>query len=197
MDDPGHLQTGDLFEDETFTGIDLPAADLREKEFQRCVFRRCKLPGSRWASSKLEDCLFEDCDLSRFEPRDLALRGVRFQRSKLMGVDWTDVRPHPDVSFEACDLRYSSFVKVSLRRTRFLACTAREANFLETDLTDADFAESDLTGTTILDCTLQKANFSRAIGALIDPVRNKVKGTQVSAETAILIAESFGMSVAS
>ena len=179
----------------TFSDLAPQSTDLSGREFQRCVFRRCKLPESRWARSKLEDCRFEDCDLTRMLPQELGLRGVVFQNTRLMGVDWTDLAPFPNVAFERCDLRYASFVKLRLRGTRFLGCLAREANFLEVDLTEADFTDTDLTGSTIRGCTLARTNFSRAAGVLFDPQHNKVKGARIGIDTAVLMVQSLGMVV--
>jgi uncharacterized protein YjbI with pentapeptide repeats len=189
------LLDGDFFADEVFSDLALAAADLSGKEFARCTFRRCKLPESRWARTKLEDCVFEDCDLTGMLPHELALRGVVFKGTKLMGVDWTELGKLPDVSFERCDLRYASFVKQRFRATRFVGCIAREASYLEVDLTEADFTDTDLTGSTIRGCSLGKTNFSHAIGVFFDPQHNKVKGARIAIEAAILLVQSFGMVV--
>src|SRR5204863_210792 len=81
----------DFHAEATFSDLALEAADLSEKEFQRCLFRRCKLPESRWVRARLEDCVFEECDLTRVAPQQLGLRGVTFKGTKLMGVDWTEL----------------------------------------------------------------------------------------------------------
>jgi fluoroquinolone resistance protein len=176
---PPSIADGDFFADQIFSELAPGPADLSGKELQRCTFRRCKLAESRWAQSKLEDCVFEDCDLTRMVPQALALRGVTFKGSKLMGVDFTDLRPLPQVTFEGCDLRYASFVKLRLRATRFIGCIAREANFIEVDLTEADFTDTDLTGSVIRGCQLAKTNLSRATGVAFDPQLNKVKGARI------------------
>ena len=193
--DSAELQSGDFFSDRTFADVSLEAADLRDKELQRCTFRRCKLPESRWARSKLVECLFENCDLSRMAPQELGLREVTFKDCKLMGVDWSDLAALPDMAFEGCDLRYASFVKLKLKLTKFLRCTARESNFIEVDLTEADFTGTDLADSTIRGCTLSKTNFSRAIGVLFDPQHNRVKGARIALETALAMARSAGMVV--
>jgi fluoroquinolone resistance protein len=193
--DGAELLAGDFFADRTFSDLMLDAADLSGKELQRCTFRRCKLPASVWARSKLEECLFEHCDLTRMAPQELALREVTFKDSKLMGVDWTDLGPLPNVAFEACDLRYASFVKLKLKATKFLRCTAREANFIDVDLTEADFTGTDLTDSTIRGCTLAKTNFSKATGVLFDPQHNRAKGARIALEAALAMARSAGMVV--
>ena len=99
------------------------------------------------------------------------------------------------MTFEGCDLRYTSFVKLRLRATRFVGCIARESNFIEVDLTDADFTDTDLTGSVIRGCTLAKANLADANGVLFDPQHNKVKGARIAIEAAVSLVQSLGIVV--
>lgn len=192
---PEQLFDGDYFVDITFADLDLANADLSGREFEGCTFRRCALPESRWARTVIEDSVFEDCDLSRMAPQQLALRGVVFRNTKLVGVNWKGLERGPDMSFESCDLRYASFVGARLGSVRVTDCELREANFIDLDLTGADFGGSDLSGSTFEGCTLAKADFSRARGVYLNPATNVVKGARVALEAAVLLAESFGMSV--
>lgn len=193
--DAQRLAAGDSFENETFTDLDLQGANLGQKEFYRCTFQRCQLQESRWKGARLEACVFSDCDLTRAELQQTGLREVRFEGSKLMGIDWTNVSPNPEVAFDNCLLRYTSFVGLSLRRTAFLRCSALEANFFDLDLTEADFSGTDLTGSNFRGCNLTKADFSTSVGAFLDPANNRVKATHVPVETAVLLAQSLGMRV--
>jgi fluoroquinolone resistance protein len=195
MDAAQRLSAEDSFENETFTDLDLQGANLGQKEFYRCTFLRCQLQESRWKETRLESCVFTGCDLSRALLQYTGLRGVRFEGSKLMGIDWTTVSPNPEVEFDTCVLRYTSFVGLSLRRTAFLRCSALEANFFDLDLTEADFSGTDLTGSNFRGCNLTKTDFSTAVGAFLDPANNRVKGTHVPVETAVLLAQSLGMRV--
>jgi uncharacterized protein YjbI with pentapeptide repeats len=190
------LRTGDAFEGETFSDLDLQGVSLVDKELYRCTFENCRLQETRWTDSRLEACVFRGCDLTRAQLGGTGLRGVRFEGSKLMGVDFSAVSPNPEVSFEACNLRYASFVGLGLRKTPFLRCTAQEANLLDADLTEADFTGSDLTGANIRGCTLAKTDLRGATGAFVDPARNRARGALVSLEAAVLLAQSLGLVVA-
>lgn len=185
----------EAFENQTFTGLDLQRGALGGKEFYRCVFENCLFQESNWKSSKLEACVFRGCDLTRAKLPQTALRGVKFEGSKLMGVDFSAVSPHPELAFTECNLRYASFVRINLRKTAFLRCAAREANFLEVDLTDAEFSGTELTGSNLQGCTLTNTDFRRATGLFFEPARNKVKKTRVPVETAVLLAQSQGLVV--
>lgn len=112
-----------------------------------------------------------------------------------MGIDWTNVSPNPELAFDTCVLRYTSFVGLGLRRTAFLRCSALEANFFDLDLTEADFSGTDLTGSNFRGCNLTRTDFSTAVGAFLDPANNRIKGTHVPVETAVLLAQSLGMRV--
>ncbi len=182
----------DTFENETFTGLALTAADLSEKQFFRCTFENCSLQESRWKRSTLEDCTFRQCDLTRAVVSQLGLRGVRFEGCKVMGVDFSGVSSNPDVHFNECNLRYVSFTGQSLRKARFTHCQAREVNFFECDLTDADFGATDLSASNFRGCTLTRTEFRGTTGLFLDPARNKVKETRIEVETAVALAESLG-----
>lgn len=190
------LQTAQSFQDELFTDLDLPQSNLSEKEFSGCTFRHVKLQESVWKRARLEDCVFEDCDLTRMDPAQMRARGVTFRRSKLMGVDWSAVSPNPLLTFEECDLRYTSFVGTNLSQCAFRDCRATEANFLQCNLSRADFRGTQLTGANFEDSDLTQANFSTAEGAFLNPAKNQVKGARISVESAVLLAMFSGMRVA-
>ena len=194
--DSQRLAQEDFFENETFTDLDLQGGDLGQKEFYRCTFQRCQLQESRWKESKLESCVFSECDLSRAQLAFTGLRGVRFEGSKLMGIDWSVVSPNPEVEFDGCNLRYASFVGLSLRKTAFIRCSALEANFLDVDLSESDFSGTDLSGSTLRGCTLTHTDFRSATGVFIDPARNRAKGALISVEAAVLLARFLGLVVA-
>ena len=75
----------DHYFDTTFEDLELHAVDLSGKEFERCTFRRCKLPESRWARVRLEDCVIacsKEPDFTRatgvfFDPAQNRVKGVR------------------------------------------------------------------------------------------------------------------------
>jgi uncharacterized protein YjbI with pentapeptide repeats len=189
------LTTEESLQDEVFSDLDLERADLSGKDLCGCTFRRVKLQESRWKRARIEECVFEDCDLTRMNPGQMRAFGVTFRRSKLMGIDWTDLSQHPTFSFEECDLRYCSFVKTNLSKCPFLRCRANEAIFIQCDLESADFSGTVLTGANFEDSNLTKANFTTAEGAFINPSKNRVKGTRISVESAVLLAAYAGMRV--
>ena len=189
------LRDGESFDDETFVGLELANADLGDKLFANCTFRNLKLPESRWARARLEDCVFEACDLTRLAPAGMAMRGVRFERCKMMGVDWTDLGAYPDVAFVDCILDYCSFVSLRARKTPFIRCSLVEASFAGADLVEARFEECQLGGARFERCDLRKASFPGSTDLLLDPATNQIKGASIPTEAALLLAASFGFKV--
>ena len=195
MSSAERLLAEESLENEVFKGLALQGAALGGKEFYRCVFENCQLQESVWKNSKLESCVFRGCDLTRAVLLQTGVRGVQFEDCKLMGVDWSSLSPHPEFGFTNCNLRYASFMRVNLRKTSFTKSSVREANFQECDLTEADFGGADLSGSNFKGCTLVHADFRGTTGTFFEPARNKVKDTRVPVETAVLLAQSFGLFV--
>jgi fluoroquinolone resistance protein len=189
------LLSGDAFEGETFEGLELPGARLEGKDFSGCTFRNLKLAESRWDGARLEDCVFDDCDLTRLLPGKLALRGVEFRRCKMMGIEWAGLAPHPDMRFSDCNLRYCSFIALRAGKTPFVRCTLLEASFVDMDLAGSAFDDCQLDGARFEGCDLRGATFATSRGLRLDPARNRVQGTIVGLEVAVLLAGSFGLKV--
>ncbi len=185
----------ECFEDEVFSGLELPKADCSGREFVRCTFRTLSLPESNWQGTRLDDCIFEACDLTRMRAAKMAARGINFLNCRLMGIDWTELRPNPTVSFDECNLQYASFVNINLTGTRFGHCRLTEAHFIDSRLVDVDFTDSEMSGSRFEHCDVRGADFSRAHGFFIDPAKNKVKDAWISMATAVLLAQSLGLRV--
>jgi fluoroquinolone resistance protein len=189
-----HLLQEASFDEETFDRVQIQSP-LCDKELTSCTFRWLRAEASMWKDVRLEECVFEDCDLTRAQFPRTRFLGVTFRRCKLMGVDWSSIAPNPSLSFDGCDLRYSSFVKMNLRKTVFRGCKASEANFIDCQLGEADFGETDLTGANFEASDLSKANLADAKGAFLAPGKNRVKDARISVETAVFMAMSQGMKV--
>ena len=190
------LLAGSSFENEVFSGLDLEAADLSHKEFVDCRFTNVKLQTSRWKRAVLEDCVFEGCDLTRIVPAQLGLRGVKYQRCKMLGIDWSGLGEFPVVSFVECNLSYCSFLSISAQKTVFKDCVMVEATFADADFSKAVFASCQLAGARFQKCNLEQANFAGSRDLLLDPTGNRVKGASIPLESALLLAASFGFKIA-
>lgn len=194
-EDATAIAAGHSFQDRRFEGGDLTGADLGGKDFTACTFKGVRLAQTRWREARVEDCRFEDCDLSRATPDGLGARGVVFAACKLMGIDWSNLGAYPALTFDGCDLRYASFVSLRLRKIAFTGCNLEEAQFVETELAEAVFTDCRLAAARFERCDLRKASFAGSTGLTIVPAGNQLRGTRVPVETALRLAESFGLQV--
>ena len=105
------------FYEETFTGLDLPAAELSGKQFEACTFEKAALAGATISRCTFLDCRFLDCDLSSASVVNTSFRDIVFLRSKLVGIDWSTANTNMgfDVRFEDCVLDYCGFSRMDLQ----------------------------------------------------------------------------------
>lgn len=189
------LRGGAYFESVRIDRLDLQKATLKEVEFRGCRFDSVRFVEGALANCMFDECEFYNSDLTMVRLDGTGLFGIRFTRSKLMGVNWTQARGVPDLYFEQCTLDHSSFMGMPMSKAVFDSCRMLEVNFVETDLRQARFSNCDLNGSRFLRTNLGKANLSTATRYVIDPVNNTVRNAIFSLEGAVNLTEFFGIKV--
>ncbi len=190
------LLDNDEVEDLVFEEEDLSGTDLRGKYFRGCRFEHLRLSEVALTDCTLEDCVFESCDLTMATVAGAAFHDVLFRRTKLMGVDWTDVRGVIfEATFEDCNLSHATFAKRKLRGLQIRNSRVHEATFLEVDLRQAVFAGSDLQGARFIATDLQEADLSEAQNYEINPTENRLNKTRFSQEAALALVADLGVIV--
>ncbi len=190
------LQSGDDLDGETLEGALLEADTLEKATFADCTFVDLAWTRATLRRCLFESCVFRGCDLTMVSPYDTSFRGVRFERCKLMGIDWT--KSHQltfDVSFVDSVLSYCTFDAMLLRGLSMTGCKAIEAVFTEADLTGADLAGTDLTGSTFLHTVLEETDLSLATGYQIDPTTNRLRDTRFALDGALRSLALLGIRV--
>jgi uncharacterized protein YjbI with pentapeptide repeats len=190
----------DPFADELIEGKVFRDLDFRGREMSEKVFRDCTFTNVIFAEARLRECRFEDCvvslsDWTMAKVYGTAMRGVKFEGSKLMGIDWSDGHRSLDASFKECVLDYCSFVQIDLRKSVFKDCRMLEVNFTEANLTEADFSGSNLDRCQFHQTNLSRANLAGATNVRLNPAENKVKGATISLDAAIGVVTSMGIQV--
>ena len=190
----------DPFADELIEDKVLSDLDLRGREISDKIFRECRFSNVTFAEARLRDCRFEDClvrlsDWTMAKVYGTALRSVKFEGCKLMGIDWSDGHRALDASFKECVLDYCSFARVDLRKGAFKDCRMLEVNFAEANLSEADFSGSNLDRSRFQRTNLTRANLAGAANFLINPAENKTKGAIISLDAAVSIVAAMGMTV--
>lgn len=179
--------------DETFEELEVAHDALDGLRFERCRFVRCRFDTVRFRGCRFEECVFEDCDLVACKWPDAALVDVQFERGRVMGADFTGLRPFGlEVRFTGCRMDHSVFAEIGLRKTRFLDCSLREVDFGGCDLRDVVMKGSDLSGASIRRADLRGADLRGARGCRVDHETCKVGKTKVDADTGLLVLEAIG-----
>lgn len=168
------------YTEETFAKLKLDAKRISGRVFDDCVFSQCFFRECIFVSCKFNNCVFQDCDLGLVRFDDSAFNETRFERSTLMGVNWTlaawsRFQSESPVAFRACVLDLSVFMGLSLRKALFEKCSAKEVEFSEADLSAANFSGTDLSKSRFLQTNLSKANFVGATNYFIDVSTNNIK----------------------
>jgi uncharacterized protein YjbI with pentapeptide repeats len=186
----------DLIEGKVFRDLDFRSGEISER-----VFRDCTFTNVIFAEARLRECRFEDCvvglsDWTMAKVYGTAMRGVKFEGSKLMGIDWSDGHRSLDASFRECVLDYCSFVQIDMRKSVFTDCRMLEVNFTEANLAEADFSDSNLDRCQFHQTNLSRANLAGATNVRLNPTENKVKGAIISLDAAIGVVTAMGIHVA-
>lgn len=163
--------------------------------FERCTFRGSALQEHDLSGCRFVDCTFEGANLSVARVDGCTFQGTTFRDCKLLGIDWTGAARLTAVVFEACDLTRSAFPGMDLRRATLRRCRAREAVFSETDLAGADLTGSDLSGAQFGRTKLAGADLRGAIGYVIHPGENDLRGARVSLPEAAALLVALGIVV--
>ncbi len=186
----------DEFEGQQFEGLKLEGQRFDGRHFYDCEFLRCKLSRAVLDSCVFENCLFRDCDLTTTRIGESAFRDVKFERSKLMGVDWSEAR---QLTFQAefvdCVLSFGVFVGMTLNSVKMTGCTAEEADFSEADLRKTVVTRSDFARSQFSRANLRGVDLSSCVNVQIDPRETKVGKTKLSLGDGMACLSLFGLEV--
>ena len=174
----------------TFTKVKLEAGQVNGKEFYDCVFDHCAFRESTFRDCKFNDCTFQDCDLGLVRFDQSLFSETRFERCKMMGVNWTlatwsRFQSASPIHFTECVVDFSAFIGLTLRSITLQKCSAKEVEFSEADLSSADFRGTDLTKSRFQQTNLTRANFEDATNYSIDVNSNKLSKARFSLPEAL------------
>ena len=178
------------FSQQTFQKVKFEGARLASKEFDECVFTHCSFRESTFLECKFSDCTFQDCDLGLVRFEGTAFSDVKFERSKVIGVNWTlaawsRFQSESPISFVDCVVDFSAFIGLTLRKMVIRKCRAQEVEFSDADLTSANFSGTDLAKSRFSHTNLTKANFEGATNYSIDLATNKITKAKFSLPEAL------------
>ena len=190
--------SGEHYFDTSFKKLTLPNAPYCDIEFEECHFSDCDFSASEFTSCKFTHCTFERCNLSLINFSGSTLFGLKFNQSKLMGVNWTRASwpaYHADFefSFTRCLLNDSSFFGLTLHALLFDDCKLHDVDFREGDFTGSSMIQSDFRHSLFMRTNLQAVDFTDSTAYTIDVLNNNVHKAKFSRYEALHLLESLGI----
>lgn len=158
-------------------------SELPIGEYEQCTFDNCNFSEVDFTSFKFIDCYFRDCNLSLAKLNNTALRGVKFESCKLVGLHFENANSFGmDIHFKKCNLESSCFHGLSLKGMNVIQCQLRFVDFSQANLERTLFKGSDLTDAVFDRTRLSKSDFRSAFGIVLDPTRNNIIGARFDKE---------------
>jgi uncharacterized protein YjbI with pentapeptide repeats len=181
---------------QSFEGISLEKGQLMSSKFVDCAFINCSFVGAILSECRFANCTFQGCDLSLVQIPGSTFPSTHFEKSKLIGVDWTQADwsiygLSNIVTFIDCAISHCTFIGLELKNLQVKNCVAIEADFREADLSKADFSGTDLNKSLFGRTDLTGADLSKAKNYRIDPGNNTIKQARFSLPEAMSLLYSM------
>jgi uncharacterized protein YjbI with pentapeptide repeats len=182
--------------DQTFNKVHLGPDEIISGKFTDCVFFQCVFESAILNNCRFSNCLFQECNLNLVKLSGSSFPATRFEKSKLMGVDWTQATWSTSgfysiVHFLECVISHSTFIGLELKRIQITNCIANEVDFRDADLSNADFKGTDLARSFFGNTNLSEADLSQARNYMIDPSNNILKQAKFSMPEAMALLYSM------
>jgi len=184
------------YDDESFEGLVYRSRELDSKEFHGCVFTRCSFVETSFRNCRFSHCTFTECDLSLVQVPGCSFAQTRFERSRLMGINWTEASwPKRGflntIDFFDCLTSHSTFIGLHLKGMNMTGCVAKDVDLSEADLRQAICTGTDFADSRFSHTDLAEADFTGASNYAIDATINTLKKARFSLPEAMSLLHSL------
>jgi len=190
-----NLSDSEFFRDTELKGLNSSETLLSDKEFYKCSFENCNMSKTTYDNCRFEDCEFNNCDLSLSKLKQCEFINVKFSNSKLLGINWTELRNLNNLEFHECKLNHSTFYGMDLHQVEIKECIVNEVDFTDAILQKANCSFSDFNGSKFSNTDLTNANFTSAKNYDINPNYNKIKKATFSIPEALTLLQAFDINL--
>lgn len=165
----------------TFENIIYAEKVVRDREFEKCLFRGCDFSNSNFSDNRFSDCQFIGCNLGLMKLRHTTFDNIKFKDCKLIGLNFSECADLLfTVHFDNCLMDFTTFANKKMGKTSFINSSLKNAEFTNTYLSKALFDNTDLQSAVFDNTNLQEANLATAYNYTIDPERNNIKKAKFS-----------------
>ena len=179
------------FENMTFNS-ESNSFDLKKSlEFVECHFFGIDFSQYNLSRFRFLDCEFHECNLSNSSLKGANFKHSIFNKSKLIGLNWSEATSLSISSFSECILDYSIFHSMNLKCFIFTDCKMMEVEFSESQLAKALINRCMLRGTTFNKANLQEADLRGSTEYFIDVRYTNVKKAKFSMPEALSLLSSL------
>jgi fluoroquinolone resistance protein len=186
--------------DQIFGNVHLEQGKILTGEFTDCKFVKCTFEAAVLSNCRFSSCTFQECNLSLIQISGSSFPATRFEKSKLIGVNWTPGNwSQSEFSqlegFFDCVISHSTFIGLELKGIQIKNCLAHEVDFREANLSKVDFRGTDLAKSLFGNTNLTEADLSQARNYQIDPGRNILKKARFSLPEAMALLYSMDIEI--
>jgi len=194
------IQSESEYSDQVFKNLDMPGVKVSSTTFLDCTFERCIWVEAIFQSCRFVDCHFRNCDCSLFQVPGSTFSSVRFENTKLLGMnwslaDWPEIGIGDPPTINKCSLNHSTFLGVHLGAVKLRRSEAINVDFREAVLSGSDFAFTDLKDSLFQSTDLIGADFRYARNYHIDPSKNKITKAKFSLPEAMALLYSMDIDI--
>ncbi len=184
------------FDSQEFKQIDYSESKIAKGEYDNCTFTQCNFSGIHASNIQFVECEFIDCNFSNALIKDTAFKDVSFKNCKMIGLKFYDVDPFLlKMTFKNCQLSFSSFRGLKITNTQFDACVLEEVDFSGSDISGSIFHDSQLKNAIFENTNLEKSDFRTAMQFLIDPDKNRLKGSKFSKDNLSGLLDKYHINI--
>ena len=193
-----HSESDNL--EKNFKDLEITGIQIRLSTFQDCTFENCTFSETKFQNCRFVNCVFKNCNLSLVEVPGSSFEGIKFENTKLIGVNWSQAQwPAKSIwnplSFKKCALSHATFLGVDLGAVKFRRCEAVNVDFREAKLPQADFAFTDLKDSLFQSTDLTGADLRYARNYQLDPSKNKIQNARFSLPEAMALLYSMDIEI--
>jgi len=192
------LENNEEYFEISFERLSSPDGNYSGIEFEDCLFSDCDFSASKFQKCRFASCTFERCNLSLVDFSNSKLFDLKFQDSKLVGIDWTKASwpvYHSDfeLTFKNCILNDSSFFGLTLNELIFDECKLHDVDFRGGNFTGSTMTCNDFSHSLFMGTNLRGVDFSESTDYTINVLENNVKKAKFSRYEALSLLESLGV----